>query len=158
MSCEKSAVESDETMFVIMIPDMNGTTLTLNDVYPMYFRPMSGDAETGKGYWFYFKEGGNVKCDKTIALYTSGSHVNGEWKEGEKYLFEPGEAFVPKSNTEYFAWGYSDGHISSEYEYEPRPIANLGFFVISEEEYKIMLEDEYKYGKNYPISNLKVRK
>ena len=155
ISCEKNAaesVESNESIFKITIPDMNGAVLTLTDVYPMYFRPMSGDGEAGIPYSFYFKEGGTVTCDKSFGLYTAGSVVNGEWEEGEKFLFEPGEAFVPEPGVEYFAWGYPDGHISAEYEYDIRPVAHLYFFVISEDEYKIMLKDEYKYGRNYPIA------
>lgn len=155
ISCEKNAVESNETTFNVVIPDMNGTVLTLTDVYPMYFRPMSGDAEAGVPYSFYFKEGGTVTCDKSFGLFTAGSIVNGEWEEGERFLFEPGEAFILKPGMEYSAWGYPDGHISAEYEYDIRPAARLSFFIISEEEYKIMLEDEYKYGSNYPISELK---
>jgi len=93
-----------------------------------------------------------VTCDKSFGLYTAGSVVNGEWEEGEKFLFGPGEAFVPEPGVEYFAWGYPDGHISAEYNNKIRPVAHLYFFVISEEEYKIMLEDEYKYGQNYPVA------
>ena len=154
VSCEKNAGESDETTFAIVIPGMNGTILTLTDAYPVYFQPMSGDGEMGKPYQFYLKDGGTVTCSMTFGVYTAGRSVNGEWEEGDRFLFEPGEVFAPESGTEYFAWGYSDGHISAEYEYEPRPAVNMGFVVISDDEYEIMTGDEHKYGTNHPMSDL----
>ena len=147
--------ESLAMNITIVIPDMNGVELTLKDVYPTYCRANCFDDDPQANYEFYFKEGGSVVCDKEFGLYTLQHLVNGEWIESEKFLFLPGEEFVPQSGISYCAWGYSDGHISAEYEDENPPVVHLSFSIITEERYKLYsTEDHLTGGTLYPISKL----
>jgi hypothetical protein len=155
MSCENAA-ESNETTFTVTIPGTNGATLTLADVYPMYFRPMSGDGELGEPYWFCFGEGGSVTCDKSFSLHTIGYYADEIFVESEQFFLDAGEAFVLKSGEYYVAYGYFDGRISSGY--EKTPVASLSFSIVSEDEYKSLLEEPHKGGNNYPISKISKEK
>lgn len=154
---EDGSIKSPETIptQTIIIPDVSGAELTFTDIYSSYFNPMSGDGEAGIPYVFYFKEGSTVTSDKSFGIYMSGGNTENNYKS-EVLLFETGESLTLKTRETYRAFIYSDGRISAEYEPypEPHPVATLNFYVVSEEEYKVMLEGEYKYGKNYPVSNL----
>ena len=160
ISCEKNEeelIKSTETISTqtIIIPDTNRTELTFTDIYPSYFHPMSGDGEAGTPYDFYFKEGGTVIYDKPFGIYMYGKMIENNY-EGEILLFDTEEVFALKAGESYRAFIYSDGRISAEYEPypEPHPVAMLNLYVISEDEYKIMLDDEKIYGKSNSINNL----
>lgn len=148
---EKNVIESNETTFTITIPGLNGTLLTITNVYPMYFHRMSGDGEAGTPYWFVFKEGGTVTSDQPFSLYTQ-HYTEGNYRK-EQFSFDAEEAFILETGREYSAFGYSDGRISSEY--EKTPVVSFTFSVVSEEEYEVILETQYNYWvEKYPVDTL----
>ena len=152
-SCGKDEYElinSIETLptHSIVFPNTSGAEMTFTDVYPSYFQP--SDSETIV-YRFYLKEGGTITSAKTFGV--RHGHIIDNYFEGENsLLFEAEELFTPKTSESYRIYIYWDGSILAEY--EGQPTAVLEIFVVSESEYKIMLEDESQYGKNYPINNL----
>ncbi|MCL2518042.1 MAG: hypothetical protein FWF15_05710 [Oscillospiraceae bacterium] len=154
-SCKNSMDESLAMTITIVIPDMNGAELKLTEVYPTYMRGNCAPDNPQEGYDLYFKEGGTVTFEDSFSVEKAQQIINDEWVESEIFHFLQGEVFVLQADMYYYAWGYSDGHISAEYDDENPPVARFAFFGIAEEKYKRWtLIENPTGGTYYPLSKL----